>query len=194
VNSATDAFGFPFRDPAWVGKIVIQGLILIIPIVGAIALLGWMMITFDNLRAGRLELAPAGFHLSRGIAMFGVEVIYYVVAYIPSAIVAGIAATLSQNNGLSGAPFLALAQLLQIAGQLLIAFILPAMLVMTYHYGFAGGMNVERVWRLATTNVTNTAAANGPSAKPILPPMEKYAMDLPLLVGLRLSIIDAACG
>jgi len=59
VNSVGDAFGFAFRDPKWVQKILIQGLILIIPIIGLIALAGWMLMTFDNIRAGRQELATS---------------------------------------------------------------------------------------------------------------------------------------
>ena len=60
MNSVGDAFAYPFRDPGWAGKIAVQGLITIIPIVGWIATVGWLMLNYDNLRAGRQELAPAG--------------------------------------------------------------------------------------------------------------------------------------
>jgi hypothetical protein len=56
MNSPGDAFVFPFRSPNRFGTIVLQGLILII---GQIALLGWLLATLEELRAGRQEMAPA---------------------------------------------------------------------------------------------------------------------------------------
>ena len=159
MNSVGDAFGFPFRDPGWVGKIVVQGLILIIPIIGLIATAGWMLMTFDNLRAGRQELALAGFHLSRGIGLFGAWLIYAIVLSIPGDIVSGIGGGMNANHSLSGSPFTALGSLLGFAAQLLLYFLLPSIIVMAYHRGFSGGMDVQGVWRLATSNVNNSVIA-----------------------------------
>ena len=159
MNSAGDAFGFPFRDPGWVGKIVVQGLILIIPIVGLIAMAGWMMMTFDNLRAGRQELAPAGFHLSRGIGLFGAWLIYAVVLSIPGGILSGIGSGLNANHAFAGSPFTGLGSLLSFAAQLLLYFLVPSIIVMTYHHGFSGGLDVQGVWRLATSNMNNSVMA-----------------------------------
>jgi hypothetical protein len=159
VNSVGDGFSFPFRDPGWVGKILVQGLILIIPIVGAIALVGWVMITWDNIRAGRQELAPAGFHLSRGIGLFGVLIIYYIAAEIPAIILSIVGGIMNRGNSFAGSPVLALGDLLSFAASLLIAFLLPAIYVMTYHHGFSGGLNVEGVWRLVNVNLSNTLIA-----------------------------------
>src|SRR3977135_1197102 len=88
MNSPGDAFAFPFRSPGWVGTVLLQGLILIIPIIGQIALAGWLLICLDNIRAGRQELAPAGFHLGKGISLFGVVLIYAIVLAIPGIILA----------------------------------------------------------------------------------------------------------
>lgn len=160
MNSAGEAFGFPFRDPGWVGKIVVQGLILIIPIVGLIATAGWMLMTFDNIRAGRQELAPAGFHLSRGIGLFGVWLIYAVVLSIPGDILQGVGSGINNSNhDLYGGPFMAFGSLLSFAAQLLLYFLLPSIIVMTYHRGFSGGLDVQGVWRLATSNVSNSVIA-----------------------------------
>jgi hypothetical protein len=159
VSSVGDAFGFPVRDPGWVGKIVVQGLILIIPIVGLIATAGWMLMTFDNLRAGRQELAPAGFHLSRGVGLFGAWLIYAVVLSIPGDILSGIGGGINANHGFSVSPFAGLGSLLNLAGQLLLYFLLPSILVMTYHHGFSGGLDVQGVWRLATSNTNNSVVA-----------------------------------
>lgn len=155
MNSVGDAFGFPFRDPAWVGKIAVQGLILIIPIAGLIATAGWMLMTFDNLRAGRQELAPAGFHFSRGIGLFGVWLIYAVVLSIPGGVVSGIGAGMNSHQDFTGGPFTGLGSLLNFAAQLLLSFLLPSIIVMVYHHGFSGGMDVQGVWRLATSNLNN---------------------------------------
>jgi hypothetical protein len=159
VNGLGDALGFPFRDPGWLGKIVVQGLILIIPIVGLIAAAGWMLMTFDNLRAGRQELAPAGFHLSRGIGLFGVWLIYAIVLSIPGDVLNGIGSGMNANHSFSGGPFAGLGALLGFAAQLLLYFLLPSIIVMTYHRGFSGGMDVQGVWRLATSNVNNSVMA-----------------------------------
>jgi hypothetical protein len=156
VNSVGDAFGFPFRDPRWIEKILIQGLILIIPIVGLIATAGWMLMTLDNLRAGRQELAPAGFHLSRGIGLFGAWFIYTLVLSLPGDVLSGVGSTMNANHSFSGSPFTGLGSLVGLAAQLLLYFLLPSIIVMTYHRGFSGGMDVDGVWRLATGNVNNS--------------------------------------
>lgn len=159
MNSFGDAFGFPFRDPGWAGKIAVQALILIIPIVGLIATAGWMLMTFDNLRSGRQELAPAGFHLSRGIGLFGVWFIYSFVLSLPGGVLNGMGSSLNRNHAFSGDGFSGLGSLLSIAGQLFFCFLLPSLIVMTYHHGFAGGMDVEGVWRLATGKVNASVMA-----------------------------------
>src|SRR2546429_5043574 len=79
MTSVGDSFAWPFQDPGWFGKMVLQGLISIIPIVGWIALVGWFMMTIDNYRAGRRELPPAGFHPERGVGLFVVLLVYGIV-------------------------------------------------------------------------------------------------------------------
>lgn len=156
MNSVGDAFGYPFRDPAWAGKIAVQGLILIIPIVGWIAIFGWLMLTYENFRAGRPELAPAGFHLGRGIGLFGVFFIYVIVLNVPAWILDGIGGALSNQNRLAGAPFTALGSLWSFAAQLLIYFLTPTLIVLTARNGFSGGLDVGRVWALATSQRSNS--------------------------------------
>ncbi len=159
MNSVGDAFGFAFRDPKWVEKILIQGLILIIPIVGLIALAGWMLMTFDNIRAGRQELAPAGFHLGRGIGLFGAWFLYALVLSLPGDVVSGVGSGMNAHQAFSGSSFSELGSLLGLAGQALLYFLLPSLIVITYHRGFSGGMDVDGVWRLATGNVNNSVMA-----------------------------------
>lgn len=159
MNSAGDAFGYPFRSPNWLGTIVLQGLILIIPIIGQIAVLGWMLATIDNIRAGRPELAPAGFYLGRGIALFGVEVIYGIAIFLVPSILWGVGgAVIGQSSGAGGALFF-LASLLNLVATLLLAFLTPVLILRTSEYGFGGAMDVSGVWHDATADVGQTVLA-----------------------------------
>src|SRR5256714_2071971 len=72
-----DAFGWAARDPEWIGKTLLMGLIGLIPIVGGLQLTGWMLAMLDNLRAGRQEIPPAGFrYATRGVWLWLAGVIY----------------------------------------------------------------------------------------------------------------------
>lgn len=159
MNSVGDAFAFPFRSPGWLGTVVLQGLILIIPIIGQIALLGWLLLTMDNLRQGRQELAPAGFHLSRGIRLFGVQLIYGIVLYIVPGILEGVGGGMQRQGSSAGAALIALGYLLNLVAGLLLAFLLPALILRTYEHGFSGALDAGAVWRQATSNLGNSITA-----------------------------------
>jgi hypothetical protein len=158
-----ESFTWAFRDREWPGKMLIQGLIVLIPIVGWIAMTGWLMMAFENARAGKNELPPAGFHLERGIAIFLVLLIYSLVLSIPADVLftAGSIATGShfREFGYAASPFFALGWLVAIATNLLLRFLIPSLIVNTFHGGFAGGMDIQKVWRLSTFNVGNTILA-----------------------------------
>ena len=61
MDRITDAFVWPARDPAWLTKLLIIALTLLIPIVGAINGLGWMLASLDRLRASPLRCHPRYF-------------------------------------------------------------------------------------------------------------------------------------
>jgi hypothetical protein len=153
VTSVGDSFAWPFQDPGWFSKMVVQGLIFIIPIVGWIALTGWLVLTIDNYRAGRRELPPAGFHLERGIALFVVLLVYGIVIAIPVTLLYTVGGA-SHNGAVSG-----LAGLINLALSLLFAFIAPSLILHTYRGGFNGGFDVNAVWQTATANTSNTVIA-----------------------------------
>ena len=163
MSSAGDAFAWAFRDPLWPGKVLLQGLIVIIPIIGWIAMTGWMMMAFENARAGKNELPPAGFHLERGIGIFLVFLIYQVVLGIPAGVLitAGTIAAGSHPSSPmnAGSPIAALGYLLAFVAGLFLRFLEPSLIVNTYHRGFAGGMDVPNVWKMATANVSNSILA-----------------------------------
>ena len=153
MTSVGDSFAWPFQDPSWFSKMVVQGLIFIIPVVGWIALAGWLVLTIDNYRAGRRELPPAGFHLERGIALFVVLLVYGIVIAIPITVLYTVGGA-GHNGAVS-----ALAGLINLALTLLFAFIAPSLILHTYRGGFNGGFDVNAVWQTATANTSNTVIA-----------------------------------
>jgi Protein of unknown function (DUF4013) len=153
VTSVADSFSWPFQDSAWFSKMVVQGLISIIPIVGWIALTGWLALTIDNYRAGRRELPPAGFHLERGIPLFVVLLVYAIAISIPIFLLY-VGAGVGRNGALSG-----LAGLINLALTLLFAFLAPSIIVHTYRGGISGGFEVNAIWQTATANTSNTIVA-----------------------------------
>lgn len=148
-----DSFGWPFQDPGWFGKIVLQGLIAIIPILGWIALFGWLALTIDNYRAGRRELAPAGFHLERGIGYFLVYFVWAIVFGIPGGFISG------SGSAAHSASLASLGSLVSFGLSIFLAFLAPAIILNTYRAGINGGFDVNAVWRTATVNTSNTAVA-----------------------------------
>src|SRR5437867_8056098 len=76
-TSLGDSFAWPFRDPEWFNKIVLMGLIGLIPVVGWLQLLGWMLASLDNLRHGWQVLPPAAFrYATRGINLSAASLIW----------------------------------------------------------------------------------------------------------------------
>src|SRR5207248_10214490 len=161
INSVSDSIGFPFRDPKWVSKVLVQGLINIIPIVGLMAGLGWTLATLDNLRQGRQELAPAGFgHLGRGAGLFVVTLIYAALIAVVFVIfwVAAIALFSTNNGALSaiGGLFLAVAYILAFVAGLALQFAFPTILLAVDRGGIGGGLNFSGILATIRAN-TNTA-------------------------------------
>jgi hypothetical protein len=162
MNTVGDSFAWGFRDPGWPGKMLLQGLIALIPIVGWIAMTGWLMMAFENVRQGKNELPPAGFHLARGIGIFGVFLIYGFILQIPGwvlGIAGGIASGHSRTPFNAGSPLEALGYLWAFLAGLFLSYLVPSLIVHTYHHGFAGGLDVAGVWRLTRINVSNSVVA-----------------------------------
>lgn len=153
MTSIADSFAWPFQGPGWFGKMILQGLIAIIPIIGWIAMAGWMMNNIDDFRAGRRELAPAGFHLGRGAGLFFVFLIYGLVLAIPS-IILGIAGGNSHSAGLS-----ALGNLISFALRLFLVFLTPSIILFVYRGGLSAGFDFSGIWGLATSNTANSITA-----------------------------------
>src|SRR5919108_3692965 len=98
-----DAFTWAARDPEWITKLLLMGLIGLIPVVGALQSTGWLLTMLDNLRAGRHEVPPAAFrYATRGVWLWLASLIYtlvFVVAIYVVILVFFIAAGLGAAGG-----------------------------------------------------------------------------------------------
>jgi hypothetical protein len=169
LDRITDAFVWPVRDPQWVWKVLIIGFILLIPIVGVINGIGWMLATLDRLRAGEETLAPANFsYLGRGIRLFVVQLLYVVGLLLISSILYAPAVAVFVQTGRGSADLLAVSiglvlNLLSFGvatlGSVALTFALPSIVLATDRGGIAGGMRVLDVLRLARASLTNTLIA-----------------------------------
>jgi hypothetical protein len=79
------AFTYPFQDPDWAKKIIIPGLVMLIPILGQIVVLGWMLEIVR--RVIRRDPAPLpeldfGKNLSDGFKGFLISLVYAIPAII----------------------------------------------------------------------------------------------------------------
>jgi hypothetical protein len=169
VDRITDAFAWPFRDPEWVPKLLIIALTLLIPIVGSINGLGWMLASLDRLRAGEERLAPANLsYLGRGLRLFAVELTYGVgIAVIAFVIfLPAIALSVNQGQGSANGALIGAAVLLNLVGfsvitvlSLALTFAMPAMVLATDKGGFGAGINVRAVVRRSRMNLNHTLIA-----------------------------------
>ncbi|MEO8744289.1 MAG: DUF4013 domain-containing protein [Candidatus Dormibacter sp.] len=169
MDRVTDAFGWPSRDPEWLTKLLIIALTLLIPIVGAINGIGWMLASLDRLRAGDERLAPANLrYIGRGFGLFVVNLVYELavglvaaVIYVPAVVVAS-----GQNNGPANPGLVSLAILLSLLafsvatlGSLALTFAMPSIVLATDGGGIRGGLHVGVVLRQVRANVASTLIA-----------------------------------
>jgi hypothetical protein len=169
VDRITEAFTWPFRDPDWIAKLLIIALILLIPIIGSINGLGWMLASLDRLRAGEERLAPANLsYLGRGLRLFAVQLIYVIgIAVVALVIfVPAIALASHQGEGSANAAVIALAVFLNLLGfsaitllSLALTFATPAIVLATDRDGVGGGIKVGEVVRRCRVNLTHTLIA-----------------------------------
>jgi hypothetical protein len=169
VDRITDAFVWPVRDPAWLTKLLIIALTLLIPVVGAINAIGWMLASLDLLRAGDERLAPAHLgYLGRGIRLFAVNLVYSLaiglvvaVIYVPALLMASRESQGAASAGLISAAIALSLLAFSIAtlGSLVLNFLTPSIVLATDRGGIAGGLSVGSVLRHARANLADTLIA-----------------------------------
>jgi hypothetical protein len=156
VEGQLDLFWFT-STPDWFSRVVLTGLIGLIPIAGAINLFGWTLTAADMVRSGWKELPPAGFeYLERGVAPFVVAFVYGVVLFT-SFLVAGFAAVLLAVSGRTQAVVLAVALavlliLLAVAWWLASLYLLAALLIASDRLGIGKALNPRRLFAVARAN------------------------------------------
>ncbi len=174
-RSLGDSFAWPFRDPEWFNKIVLMGLIALIPIVGWLQLLGWMLSTLDNLRHGLQVLPPAAFrYATRGINLFAASLIWGLAALVllygsmGVAIFALLSVTPSSGDSGSSAvfPLLFLPLMFGITaafGLIIIALyvFIPPLILFTDRKGLAGAFNVTGFVHAIRMSPKESVAAAG---------------------------------
>lgn len=73
------AFSYVFDDKNWLSKLLIAGLISLIPIIGQFYLMGWMVEIVRRVKAGRTDILPTThftYFLELGLKLFIVGLIY----------------------------------------------------------------------------------------------------------------------
>lgn len=164
-----DAFVWPARDHDWPARLLVVGLILLIPIVGSINGLGWMLAALDRLRAGQQKLPPANLgYLGRGFGLFVVVLVYGVAVavvaglfYLPAVLI-----FVREGQGPTNAAAVSSGVLLSLAsfsiatlGSLALNFLMPSIVLATDRGGIAGGLRFAEVLRGARITPANTLIA-----------------------------------
>lgn len=105
------AFGFATRDETWVTKVLIGGLVALIPFIGAFVVIGYGLRVASNVARGRETPLPEwnefGDFLTRGFLAWVIQIVYMlpvVLLYIIFAVLTiGAAAVTTDSEGQGGA-------------------------------------------------------------------------------------------
>jgi len=169
VERVTEAFAWPARNAQWVSKIVVIGLILLIPIVGTINGIGWMLAALERLRGGQDGLPPANLgYLGRGWRLFLVAVVYGLaigviagLVYLPAVLIFIHEGRGSANAAaVSGAVLLSLLSFsLVTLGTLALNFVLPSIVLATERGGIGGGLRLLEVVGAARASLAASLVA-----------------------------------
>jgi hypothetical protein len=155
VEGRLDLFWFT-STPDWFTRVVVIGLIGLIPIVGTINLFGWTLTATDMVRTGWKELPPAGFqHLERGVAPFLVALVYGAVLVTLVVVLTGLTVFLAASGRGAAAQAIGLGLLvvlLTVAWWLVSLYLFAALLIGSDRLGLARAIDPRRLFALARAN------------------------------------------
>jgi hypothetical protein len=142
--------------PDWFSRILLTGLIGLIPILGTINMYGWTLTAADMIRNRWRELPPAGFqYLERGVAPFLVGLIYGFAAFVVfgGLIGAAVVIGLSNHDLVAAAVVIGLvAILLSVTWWLLMLYLFAAIIVGSDRVGIGRALDPRRLWAIAGAN------------------------------------------
>lgn len=162
VEGELDLFWFT-TTPDWFTRILITGLIMLIPIVGAINTYGWTLAAVDMVRGQWRELPPAGFqHLERGVRPFLVNLVYGVVAFLVIGLpaVAAVLLVISDHSRIPIAIALGfLVVLLGIGWWLVVIYLFAAIIIGSDRLGVGRALNPRTLFAITRANQSAALAA-----------------------------------
>jgi hypothetical protein len=138
----TEIYHWMFEDERWRYKILFQGLLLLVPIVGVIAMLGWTMATCGNLLSGGQDLARTGLYLRRGASLLVVGIVYWIGLGIPLTVLQDADAAFGHGHHTAIG---VVSQLYNDIALVLFALLIVPVLVAIEQRGLLGGINVFQV-------------------------------------------------
>ena len=144
-----------FEAPDWIGAFLLTAVIGLIPIVGAMVMLGWYLAARDNLRAGYWIVPAAGFrYLDRGAGIWVAQFVYaavQIVVQLALVFVIVFAVVLGAPAGVIVPLALALVGV-WLLGSLLIGFLSAAIIAVADRRGLGAALTPTRVWAAAGAN------------------------------------------
>lgn len=142
--------------PEWEGRVLLTGLIALIPIVGSMNTLGWTLVATDMIRQRWKELPPAGFHyLERGAAPFVVSFLYGLVGlFVLVAMLVGGFVLLFSNHGrpAAGVVLIVLSVIFIVAWWMISLLLFAAILIGSDRLGLGRAINPVVLVRLVRQN------------------------------------------
>lgn len=156
------AFGFVFEDEEWITKILLGGLISLIPIIGNIMVLGYMLDTARNVARGMEKPLPAwndfGGILTRGFYALIIALVYQIPLIILVCIVQFLPIVLAGVAGDSGAAIggilvLCLSLLMIVVGIAFALMIYAAFAIYIQTDSLGEAFNFGRAWSLVQNNL-----------------------------------------
>ena len=148
-----------FGVPEWIGPFLLTGLINIIPFVGQMVVLGWMLESRDYARQGLGVVPSAGFrYLGRGFRVWIGQLVYGLVFTLVVIVGVAVVVALSVNEipwyGVLpvGLVFGGIAVLMA----LWLGYIFASQVSLIDRYSISTGINPGQVWRTATADSHNS--------------------------------------
>lgn len=159
---AGKAFGMPTKDPSWITKILVTGLIVLVPILGTLYIYGFMAGTARNTMQGNPNPMPAldnfGDILKDGFFVFVVQLVYFLPIIVLQIVVTVLAAVLGGVGGDAGG---IIAGIVSIVGGLLVFVGVLFLLLIAYEGmlryirsdNLGNALNFGEAWGAVSKNI-----------------------------------------